>query len=167
MTVLMILETEVTDLKKVKQRLIGSLYSFEINRSQYELCPSNIGFFQPFKTPSDVQQQLKTTLVSPLVGLFSIVPNILHLIKSILIMAVSIPCISPALLIEGLVDSVAALESTIVTPLVASIVTLASLVSMVTRTLATVFSYDGGEFKNDLLSFLPKNPYKGVQASLN
>lgn len=87
--------TEVTDLKKVKERLIASLYSFEINRSKYELCPSNIGFFQPFKTPSDVQQQLKTTLVSPLVGLFSIVPNILYLIKSLLIMAVSIPCINP------------------------------------------------------------------------
>ena len=82
-------------------------------------------------------------------------------------MAVSIPCISPSLFIEGLVDSVAALESTIVTPLVASVVTLASLVSMVTRTLATVFSYDGGEFKNDFLTFLPENPYKGAQASLN
>lgn len=163
----MMLGTEVTDLKKVKRQLIGSLYIFEFNRIKYELCPSNIGFFHPFKTSSDVQQQLKTTLVSPLVGLFSIVPNILHLIKSILIMAVSIPCISPSLFIEGLVDSVSALESAIVTPLVASVVTLASLVSMVTRTLATVFSYDGGEFKNDLLSFLPENQYKDLWARLN
>lgn len=157
----------MTDLTKVKRRLIGSLYSFEFNRSKYELCPSNIGFFQPFKTPFDVQQQLKTTLVSPLVGLFSIAPNILFLIKDLLIMAVSIPCISPDLFIEGLVDSVAALESTIVTPLVASVVTLASLISMVTRALATIFSYDGGEFENDLLWFLPDNPYKGLAASLN
>ena len=112
-----------------------------------------------------MQQQLKTTLVSPLVGLFSIVTCITNLIKSMLIMAVSIPCISPSLFIEGLVDSVAALVSIIVTPLVASVVTLASLVSMVTRTLATVFSYDGGEFKNDLFSFLPENPYKNVLVS--
>ena len=157
----------MTDLKKVKSRLTSSLYLFEFYRARYELCPSNVGFFQPFNTASDVQQQVKTTLVSPIIGLITIVPNICRLIGSILIMAVSIPCISPALFIEGFVDSVATLQSTIVTPLVACAVTLASLASIVTRTLATIFSYDGGEFENDLLSFLPDNPYEDQNHSLN
>ena len=74
---------------------------------------------------------------------------------------------SPDLFIHGLVDSVAALESTIVVPLVAIAVTLASLVSIVTRSLATVFSYNDGGFNNDLLSFLPENPFKNWDCSLN
>ena len=157
----------MTDLQKVKERLIYSLYDFELSRSRFELCPSNIGFFQPFKTPSDVHQQIKTMLISPIIGLFSIVNGVFNVIENILIMAVSIPCFSPTLFIEGIVGGVAALERMIVTPLVACAVTLASLVSLVTRTLATIFSYDGGEFKNDSLSFLPDNPFKNVNLSPN
>jgi len=74
---------------------------------------------------------------------------------------------SPDLFIHGLVYSVADLESTIVVPLVAIVVTLASLVSMVTRTLATVFSYDLGQFNNEFLQFLPKCPFKNEDYSLN
>ena len=157
----------MTDLQKVKERLIYSLYDFELSRSRFELCPSNIGFLQPFKTPSDVHQQIKTMLISPIIGLFSIVNGVFNVIENILIMAVSIPCFSPTLFIEGIVGGVAALERMIVTPLVACAVTLASLVSLVTRTLATIFSYDGGEFKNDSLSFLPDNPFKNVNLSPN
>lgn len=157
----------MTDLNKVKQRFVESLYLFEIDRARYELCSSDTGFFQPFKTASDLQQQIKTTFVSPISGLFSILGNILFLIKNVLMMTISIPCMSPNLFIEGLVGGVAALEATIVTPLVAIAVTLASLVSMLTRTLATVFSYDGRKFRNDLLSFLPENPFKGIRPGLN
>ena len=87
-------------------------------------------------------------------------------------MVVSIPCLSPNLFIEGLVDSAEASVSTVVTPSVAIVVTFSSLISMVTRALATVFSFDGGEFmseefKRDFLSFMPDNPRKNASLSLN
>ena len=157
----------MTDLYTFKRQLVGSLYSYEFHRGKYNLCTSKIGFFQPFKTPSDVQQQIKTTLVTPIIGLFSFAINIALLIKNLFIMAISIPCLSSDLFTEGLVDGVSALESTLVSPLVTTTVALASLLSLVTRTIATAFSFDGGEFNYNWLSFLPENPYKNSQSRLN
>lgn len=113
-----------------------SLCFFNAGR-RYILC-QKIGFFDPFETPSDVQQQIKTILVLPIIGLTHIAQNIIRLIKDILILAVSIPCISPALFIDGLVDSVDALASIIAFAVNTCARTLISLVSIVTRTYATV-----------------------------
>ena len=149
--------------EKHKHHLTRLVSEFETIRYHYELCPSKTGFFQPFKTASDVHQQIKTTLVSPVMGLFSIVPNLIKAIQGVLVMAISIPCLSPDLFITGLVETVAALAAIIITPLVALAVTLASLVSLITRTIATCISYNGGEISDDWLSFLPDNPYKHLQ----
>lgn len=150
-------------LDRVKTRVKNSLYCFEGPRRKYRLCPASRGFFQPFTSFAGVQQQIKTTLISPFIGLFSIVENSLQLIKAVLIMVMSIPCMSPDLFIEGLADSLGALVSMIVCPLVATGVTLASLVSILTRTFATAFSYEGDEFNTELLSFLPDNPYSSYR----
>ena len=96
------------------------------------------GFFKPFETPSDVQQHIKTILVQPIFGLIYIVHNVVRLIEDILILAVSIPCISPALFIKGLVDSVDALASIIAIAVSICALTLIFLVSIATRTYATV-----------------------------
>ena len=146
--------------KNIKKELIYSLYSFELERAKYQLCPSNIGFFQPFKKISDVQQQVKTTLISPIIGLCSIIPNIIEIIKNIVITGIGMSIFDRNLFIIGLTSTVYALERMIIVPLVASIVTLASLLSIVTRTIAAVGSFNGGEFTNNLFPFLPDNPFK-------
>lgn len=150
------------NLPKVNQPLINPLYSFDNELGKYGLSSANICFFRPFKSLSDVQQLIKTTLVSPLIGLFTIVSTILRLIKDILLMAISISCMSPNLFKEGFVEGRAAVESIIVTPFITAGVTLASLLSLVTRSFATVFSCVNGKFEDDSLSAVHEAPYPSI-----
>lgn len=149
-------------LQDVKNKLVSGLYEFDYNRRRYGLCSSNTGFFQPFKSFLDGQQQVKTALVAPIIGLGNVLGNMTGLIKNVLLIAISVPCLSPDLFVDGLVSSATNIEAGVVNPVVALVVSAAAVISIFTRLAATLLSYDGGAFKNDWLAFLPDNPYANI-----
>lgn len=131
--------TNVT-IKDIKDNIKSGLNTPNLYRSKYGLAHSNTRFFQPFQSVSDAQQQLKTTLITPIVGLFSAARYALSAIKGILIMVASIPCLSPDLLNEGFIDAIGGIVTAVVIPIMTLATTLASLISLVTRSIVTLKS---------------------------
>ena len=118
----------------VKQTLSG----FDTYRKHYKLSDATNGFFKPFENLSDVQQQLRTTLVSPLIAVAIPLGLIPHLIKNVAIVLLGMGLCDADLLGTGIKDLMVNIIQAVVILLVATVVALASAISLVTRTFGTL-----------------------------
>lgn len=140
------------------KEVIYTLFGFESYRSKYQLCDAKNGFFKPFDGIRDIQQQIKTTLVAPVIVLDCLyaIPS---LIKSVAICLIGAVCLDYDLFTRGMTDLLLSVMITIVIPVVATVVTLASAVSLFTRTFGTICP-SVGELcdipTNALLGIMPK-----------
>ncbi|NDH08401.1 MAG: hypothetical protein EBY16_02060 [Gammaproteobacteria bacterium] len=128
----------MTCLADLPNEMHKNLSIFKYYRGLYELSPANTTFFQPFHNLADFQQLIKTILVAPLVGLDFIIMPIPQLIKAFLLFAISMLCMDMKLAEQAVTEFVLNIESMIVIPFIALIVTIGSVVSLLTRGIATV-----------------------------
>ena len=130
----------MTYLTRLSQKMYKNLSQFEECRNFYELSSKDTDFFQPFHNLADFQKLIKTILVAPLIGLDAIIVAISQLIRVILLFAISMLCMDMILAEQAVTVFVLSIENMIVTPFIAIIVTIGSVVSLVTRGIATVCS---------------------------
>ena len=148
------------DTVDLETRLRRGLYRFDFwYRRHHELTLYRTGFFQPFNDAEDLHLQWKSCIVAPYIGVTTLASSCLGLMFSLLQMAISIPCISPSLFVDGALGAAESITAGIVTPIVALAVTIGSLVSLATRMIATLFDFNLGHSDHRFLSFLPPNPY--------
>lgn len=141
---------------QIASALRKAIYRFEKLRDDFSLTKHQIGFFHQFSNMSEFVTQLKTAILSPLLGLSWAVHAFLNCCLFFLSLIFN--------LLQGKSDLIY-LESFyilfcivtgIITPLVSVMVSLASFFALFTRTLATVFpsiSTDD-EFKSKILDSL-------------
>lgn len=147
---------------KFTDELYCKLFDFELCRKYYSLSSAKNGFFTPFNTLADVQQQLRTTLVAPLLAVTAPLILIPNLIKDIGITLIGLLCGDDQLAGKGMHDLLLSALNLIVFPMVAAVVALASVLSLVTRSLGTLFPRSGeclDELTTDIfLENMPKAP---------
>lgn len=151
------------------ETLPAHLYAFSNVKRSYNFTPSNIGFFQPFENKYDFQQQLKSTLLSPILALsFSL--HIIEVLQHLLGIGVGVLCLDGSLIQQDFEDTVLTLVRNTVGALSFCLTTLGSALSLLTRSFATI---SGLEVENDYLEnlgqaisslfSLPDNPYENEE----
>lgn len=135
-----------------------AFFNFENHREHYQLCDARNTFFQPYSSFADFQQQIRTTLVSPLVVLGRTLMFAIALVKDIIVCLIGLLTFDLGTAGQGVQDIITDVIIYVTLPVVTSIVTLASCVSLFTRAFGTLFPEHGtacDEFIAPALSLIP------------
>lgn len=130
-----------------------NLHMFDKLRKLYNLSSKHTLFFQRFGEVENCQKLIKTILFLPLIGLDLTICMISNLIKAILAFAISMLFMDMVSAKDAISLFVTSFANMIVVPSLAIITTVGSIVSLVTRGIATVCS-DNSDNSDEHASYL-------------
>ena len=142
-----------------------AFFNFENHRKHYHLCDASNTFFRPYLSFADFQQQIRTTLVSPLAVLGRTLMFAIALVKDIIVCLIGLLTFDLETAGQGVQDIITDVINYVTLPVVTSIVTLASCVSLFTRAFGTLFPSHGAACDNFIAPALDLIPHRNGSSS--